>query len=120
MTATIFEAVIPSGSTNGEPIAIAATATAGTVLHTATSTSGEIDEVYVWLTNLSAVEVTVKIEPGSVTTTKLVSIDMPPMSGPILALPGIRFNGGAVIAAFAGTTNVVSAAVNINRIKANV
>ena len=39
--------VIPSGSTNGRPVLVVATATLGTTLHTAVTGTTDMDEIYV-------------------------------------------------------------------------
>lgn len=111
-----MEAVIPSGSTNGRPIALAATATPGTLLHTATSTAGQVDEVYVWLANIDTETRQVTLEVGGTGTSDqwIVSIDA--KAGGALVLPGIRFNGGVAIRAFADSANKVNATVIVNRI----
>ena len=46
--ATTITKTLLSGSTNGRQIKVAATATPGTTIHTATNTAGQMDEV--WLT----------------------------------------------------------------------
>ncbi|HEY1191392.1 MAG TPA: hypothetical protein VGE74_27405, partial [Gemmata sp.] len=56
-----------SGSTNGKPIKVAATATAGTTIHTAQSGATGWDEIYCWVTNTSASAVNLTIEFGGTT-----------------------------------------------------
>ena len=110
-----FEAVIPSGSTNGRQILVAATATAGTIIHTAHATS--LDEVYIWATNNHTTTVNLTIEWGGVTSPNdLIQMSIPSKSGLYLVSPGVRVTGGVVIRAFAGTTNVISISANVNRI----
>jgi len=113
-----FEAILASGSTNGRQILIAATATPGTLLHTATADPAEIDEVTVELsvpTHTAALLAT--IEVGGVTSPNdLVVLSVNNKAGVTTAVFQRRLNGGVVVRCFAGTTNLVVASVTVNRI----
>ena len=57
------------------------------------------------------------IEFGGVTADDdLIEYTVPPQDGLHLVVPGIRLQNGLVVRAFCETTNVVSCAVNVNRI----
>lgn len=112
-----YASQIASGSTNGRMIEIAATATPGTTLHTAVSGTSSMDEVYVWAMNHHTDDVLLTIEWGGVTSTDdLIEQYIPFDSGLHLVIPGFRIQNGLLVRAFAGTTNVISCAVNVNRI----
>lgn len=108
-----------SGSTNGKPIKIAATASPGTIVHTAVSGTTSFDEIYVWLTNLDASARTVTIEFGGTTNPDdLIARDLtlPANSPPVPILTGQVLNGGLVLRIFASFTNVILASGYVNRI----
>lgn len=106
---------IPSGSTNGRMVKVAATATAGTLLHTAHAT--DIDEVYVWAVNSDTTDRKLTIEFGGVSSPDdLIETTIVAESGLVLVVPGIRVTGGVAVRAFAATANVIMCAVNVNRI----
>lgn len=108
---------VPSGSSDGEMILVAATATAGTVLHTSIAGTTHLDEVWVWAVNDHTSDVLLSIELGDVTDPgDVVRFTVPSRDGLHLVIPGIRLQNGDIIAAFAATTNVISCAVNVNRI----
>lgn len=108
--------VLLSGSTNGRQIKIAATATAGTTIHTVTSTANAYDEVWLWAVNSDTVSHKLTIELGGTTAPDdLIEVTIPPESGPFCVLAGIRLSGGVVIRAFADTTNLVLVHGNVNR-----
>lgn len=114
-----YASVLLSGSTDGDPIKVAATATPGTAIHTAVTGTTSWDEVYLWVTNTSGTAATLTIEWGGTTDpdhllTKALSI--PASSPPILVVAGIRLNNGALIKAFSGTANVLLITGNVNRI----
>ena len=112
---TTYTAVIPSGSTNGRQILVAATSTPGTTLHTAHATA--LDEVWIWATNNHTSAVNLTIELGGTTSPNdLIQMSIPSKSGNYLVVAGVRLTGSVVVKAFAGTTNVISCAVNVNRI----
>lgn len=114
MAAGDISLLIPSGSTNGRMVKVAATATAGTTLHTAHAT--HIDEVYVWAVNNDTGNVLLTIELGGTSSPDdLINITLPPKEGLALIVPGIRLTGSVVVRAFASVANKVSCAVNINR-----
>ena len=101
-----------SGSTDGRPIAVAATATPGTLLHTAiTGTTGS-DSVYLWASNVTGTSATLTIEFGGVTTAdKIVSaVSIPANSENIPIVDGQVLRNGLVIRAFSGTAS----AINVN------
>ncbi len=109
--------VIPSGSTNGRPVKVVATATLGTTLHTAVTGTSDMDEIYVWAYNDHTADVLLVIEFGGVTTPgDTIRYTVPFDDGLHLIIPGIRLQNGLVVTAFAGTANVITCAVNVNRL----
>lgn len=114
-----YSRVLLSGSTNGKSIKIAATATAGTTVHTAVAGTSSYDEIYVWLTNTDSSARTVTIEFGGVTDPDnliVKALSLPPNSPPIPVLTGQVLQNGLVIGIFASAANVILATGYVNRI----
>lgn len=106
-----------SGSTNGRPIKIAQSATPGTLIHTATSSSGVLDEVWLWATNTDISARKLTIELGGVTSPDdLIEVTIPAESGLYQILPGLVLNGGVVIRCFVSSANTVNVVGFVNRI----
>lgn len=108
-----------SGSTNGKPIKIAATSTAGTTVHTAIAGTTSYDEIYLWLTNTDSAARTVTIEFGGVTDPDCLivkALSLPANSPPIAILCGQVLQNGLVIGVFASAANVILASGYANRI----
>lgn len=105
--------VVPSGSTDGSPIKIAATATAGTLFHTARASG--IDEVFLWLTNTSSSDVLVTIEYGDATAPDHNVKMTAPANDTILALAGTRIQNSKTLKVFAATANVVNMFGSVNQ-----
>lgn len=105
-----------SGSTNGRPIAVAATTSPGTTIHTATNTSNNLDEVWLWVTNTETTAVNLTLELGGTSTSDTVEMSIPAEDGLHFIVPGFTFDGGVVIKAFAGSTNDLNIVGYVNRI----
>lgn len=103
-----------SGSTSGKPIAVAATATPGTTIHTASSTA--LDEIWLYAVNTGTSSVKLTIEFGGTTNTENIELTIAGESGLTLLIPGLILTGANVVRAFAATTNVVSISGYVNRI----
>lgn len=106
-----------SGGTRGRPIAVVATATLGTTLHVATTTAGELDRIYIDLTNTSASGVLVTIEFGVAGS----EIDIwVPANETVHAIEGAVLGGAATdtITAYADTASVVNAFGRVERLAA--
>ena len=115
-----FSARIPSGTTNGRMVKVAATSTPGTTLHTAVSGTDDMDEIWIWAVNSDTTDRKLTIEYGGVASPDdLIEYTVPAESGFHLILPGIRLQNGLAVKAFAATANVVMCAVNVNRIYKN-
>ena len=109
-----------SGSTDGRGILVAATATAGTTIHTGSSTATVIDEVWLYAVNTSASNVKLTIEYGGTTAPNdLIEFTVPAEAGLYLIVPALLIKGNAtplVVRAFAATTNVIAIHGYVNRI----
>jgi len=116
-----FSKQILSGSTDGKGIKVAATATAGTAIHTASATATTIDEIWLYAVNTHSSAVTLTIEFGGVSVTKDIiqqSIAASP-SGLVLVCAGLIIQGNAtqkVVRAFAGTASKIEIFGFVNRI----
>ena len=117
-------ALQPAGTTgDGLGITVAATATAGTAIHTGSATPSTIDELWLYAANIHSSAVVLTVEFGGVSVTKDIiqqSIAATP-SGLVLVCAGLVIQGNAtakVVRAFAGTANKIEIFGFVNRITA--
>jgi len=117
-----FSKIQLSGSTNGRLIKVAATATAGTTIHTGSSTTTTIDELWLYAVNSDTTDRKLTIEFGGTTAPDdLIEQTITAESGLILVVAGLVIVGNAtplVVRAFAATANVVMIGGYVNRITA--
>lgn len=99
-----------SGSMDGKAIKVAATATAGTAVHTAVAgtTAGTVDEVWLWAQNNHTANVVLTIEFGSADAEDNITVTIPFKSGLVPVVPGLPLQNGAVVAVFADIADVIS------------
>lgn len=107
-----------SGSTNGKGIKVVATATAGTLIHTAIAGTSSEDEIWLYAHNTSATAVKLTLEWGGVTAPDdHIEINIGAEgTGLVLVAPGILLQNSLVVRAFAGTANVINIFGYVNRI----
>lgn len=107
-----------SGSTNGRGIKVVATATAGTLIHTAVAGTSPEDEIWLYAHNTSASAVKLTLEWGGTTAPDdHIEISIPAEgAGLVLVAPGILLQNGLVVRAFAATANVINIFGYVNRI----
>jgi len=109
-----------SGSTDGRAVKVAATATAGTTIHTGSTTATTYDEVWLYAVNTSTSGVKLTIEWGGTTSPDdLIELTIAAESGLVLVAPGLLIKGNAtplVVRAFAETANVVTIHGYVNQI----
>jgi hypothetical protein len=105
-----------SGSTDGKAVKVAATATAGTTIHTAHATA--LDEIWLYAHNSSASAVKLTLEFGGVAAPDdHIEINIGAEgTGLVLVSPGLLLTNSLVVKAFAGTANVVTLTGYVNRI----
>jgi len=106
-----------SASTDGRGIKVAATASPGTLIHTATTSvaANEWDEVWLRVVNTSASAVKLTVEWGGVTADDQVEVTIPPEGGFTEVIPGHVLQNGAEVRAFAATANVLIVHGYVNR-----
>jgi len=117
-----FSKIALSGSTDGKMIKVAQTATAGTTLHTGSTTSTTFDEVWLYAVNSDTTNRKLTIEWGGTSAPDdLIELTITAESGLVLVVPGLVIKGNStalVVRAFAATANVINIAGYVNRITA--
>ena len=117
-----FSKQILSGSTDGKAIKVAATATAGTTIHTGSTTTTTLDEVWLYAVNSSASDVKLTVQWGGTTSPDDdIEYTVNAENGLYLIVPGLILKGNAtalVVRAFAATANVICISGYVNRITA--
>lgn len=115
-----FSKIALSGSTDGRMIKVAATATAGTTLHTGSSTATTFDEIWLYAVNSDTAARKLTVEWGGVSSPDdLIEFTVPAESGLYLITAGLVIKGNAtplLVRAFCATANVVMIAGFVNRI----
>lgn len=115
-----FAKRILSGSTDGLPINVSSTAGGGTTVHTGSTSTNTIDEIYLTAHNSATSIVTMYLEWGASASQVLVC-DVPARGeGPVVIVAGLPLQGrsaaGTVIYAYASTSNVLNLYGHVNRI----
>ena len=111
-----FSKIALSGSTNGKGIAVVATATAGTLIHTAQSGTSNFDEVWMYATNPTASAVVLTIEYGGALTADQIKVTIPSQSGLTVVVAGLVLQNALEIRAFCGTASAINIFGYVNRI----
>jgi len=110
-----------SGSTDGRNVLVVATASAGTLIHTAVTgtTAGTFDEIWLYAYNSSAAGVVLTIQFGGTTAINDdIKVTVPSLSGLTAIVPGFILQNGSVVRAYAGSANVVTVSGFVNAITA--
>ena len=107
---------ILSGSTNGRQIKVAATASAGTLIHTAHATA--LDEIWLYAVNDTATDRLLTIQWGGTTATDDdIEFTVKAQNGLYLIVPGLLLTGGTVVRAFcAAAADAIQISGYVNRI----
>lgn len=114
---TTYSKQLLSGSTNGRPIKVAATATPGTTIHTAVTGTTDMDEIWIWANNTDTTVRKLTIEYGGTTSPDdTIEVGIPAESGLYLVVPGLLLQNSLVVRAFAAAANVVLISGFVNRI----
>jgi len=113
--ATYSKALL-SGSTNGRQIKVVATASSGTLIHTAHATA--LDEIWLYAVNDTATDRLLTIQWGGTTATDDdIEFTVKAQNGLYLIVPGLILTGGTVVRAFcAAAANAIQISGYVNRI----
>ena len=111
-----YTKVIPSASTNGKPVIIAVSGSPGTLFHTAVTGTSDLDEIWMYLTNITDSDIVVTLEWGE--AEDHIIGNAPSKSGLILVAPGILLQNSLTVKAFADTVSGVYLHGFVNRIEA--
>ena len=107
-----------SESTNGRQIKVVATASSGTLIHTAHATA--FDEVWLYAVNDTATDRLLNIQWGGTTATDDdIEYTVKAQNGVYLIIPGIILTGSTTILAYcAAAANAIQISGYVNRITA--
>lgn len=106
-----------SGSTDGRGIKVVATASSGTTIHTATTSTSDCDVVTIYAYNSSASAVNLTLQWGGTTSVDDdIKLSIPATSGLTLVVPDMVLRNSLVVRAYAGTANVITLHGFANRV----
>lgn len=104
-----------SGSTNDRPIAVAATASPGTLIHTADAT--DEDQLFVWACNIDTVDRDLTMQWGGTSTADSSVITMPSKSGWVPVAVGQFLRAGLLLRCFAAAASIINVQGHVIRHK---
>jgi hypothetical protein len=115
-----FEKLVLSGSTDGRGIKVAATATTGTTIHTGSTNTAVLDEVWLYAQNTDTAVLKLTIEWGGTSSPDdLIELFIEGETGLVLVVPGLVLKGNAsalVVRAFSNDANKIVIHGYVNRI----
>jgi len=110
---TVTKIPLSAGS-NGAGIKVAATATPGTLIHTATNAASTCDEIWLWAYNADSANVVISMEWGGTDLPRKVTI--PLQSGLVPIVPGLILQSGQTVRVFSSAPNMIMIDGFVNRI----
>jgi hypothetical protein len=115
-----FTKKLLSGSTSGKAVLVAATASAGTTVHTGSASSSIMHEVWLYAINQDTGSRVLTIQWGGTTAgTDDMKITIPSSSGLYVVVPGLILQGNStplVVRAYADITNKITIVGFVNEI----
>ena len=109
-----------SGSTGGAPIQIVSGSIEGELLHSTTTSSTTIDEIWIYANNIGTSDVELTIEYGGIDDVNKIIVTIPSKSGLVLVTPGLLLTGDGTnarwVTAIASSPSVINISGYVNRI----
>ena len=114
-----FSKILLSGSVNGKLIAVAALASPGTLIHQAVEGVDALDEIHLWIANVTGSAATLTIEWGGLNTADLItkSTNIAANSAPAVVISGLILQNSLRIRAYSDTANALNLYGYVNRIE---
>jgi len=113
-----YTKLLLSGSSYGQPIQLNVTASSVAIpIHTATSGTGSLDEIYIYASNSSSVLTNVTICWGSTGSANQITTYIGSQNGRTLICDGMLLNNGLLVSAFASVTGSILLDGFINKIQ---
>lgn len=110
-----FAKTILSGSTDGKAIRIANTSTPGTTIHTGSTNTAVLHEVWLYAQNTDATARKLTVEWGGTTVPDdLIELTVPAESGLVLVSPGLLIKGAASALVIRAFTTAIANVVTIH------
>ena len=116
-----YSKTILSASTDGRGIAVAATSSGGTTIHTGSGTATTLDEIWLYAVNSDTSDIKLTLEWGATGLADPIEVTITAEAGLTLVAPGLLIKGNGtplVVKAFAGTTNKIFIHGYVNQITA--
>jgi len=113
-----MERKLLSESVNGRAVKVVATATAGTLIHTAVAGTSDLDMIFIYAVNNSTAAVKLTLEWGNASVDDNIEVTIEPEAGAALVSPGFPLQNGLEVRAFAASANVIQLHGFANRITA--
>ena len=114
-----FSKQLLSGSVDGKCIQVVATTTPGTLLHTAVAGAGAIDNVYIFVANVTGAAVLLTLEwggAGNPADHAVHQLSIPANSSQVPIMVGQPMRNGLAIQAFASAANALNVTGWVDRI----
>ena len=112
-----IEPLVLSGSTDGRPIAVAATSSPGTTIHTATSTSTERDYIDIYAANVDGSARTLTLQWGGTSTADQIGpVSLAANSGDTLIVVNKPLQNSLVVKAYGDSASKVNITGNVRRV----
>jgi hypothetical protein len=112
-----FTKICLSGAANGLPVKVVATASTGTTIHTAIAGTSSFDEIWLWAINTAATDVLLTVQWGGTTSPDDdIIYTVSSKDGLKCIIPGLPLQNGLIVAAYAGSANVIQMHGFANRI----
>lgn len=93
---------------NGAPIAVAATSSPGTILHTSSGTPTQNDELFVYACNTGTATTNLFFQLAGTGSNNVIVNTIPASGGLSLQIPGCIITSGQSLRAYASVTNNIN------------
>lgn len=110
-----------SSSLHGEPIQISATGSPGNIIHTTTTSSNIIDEVWLYANNINVNDCNLNVHFAGTGSNNLITVGIPAQTGLFIIIPGNTISGKgstpSYVRAYSSITGSINVSGYINRIE---
>jgi len=115
-TPTSSDLIVGSASTLGTMVAVAATSSPGTTLHTVPLSGMAFQRIRIRVCNIDTVNRTLTIEFGGTATKDTIVRTMGPKRGLVTVVDDLKLGAGSVVKAFGSAASIFNAHISVGEV----